>query len=492
MEKALKFTTINTLGGIFNKASRYLIVIVLIKVLKTTGYGYYTIGLTVISIGLIFAKVGLHYGVFRFIPIYIGQNNIGKIKGVISFSLKFVAISSIAISLLLFYSSEFIAVVLFKKPDLIRYIKLFSLTIPITALSGIVINVFKGFGVIKLKVFIEDLIVNISKIILFALCLYFGFGANGIVLSYLISAFLGLIIGIYFLLKLFPDLKSKNIKSEVNKNEILAYSGPLFISSFLAIILNRIDILMLSFYLPADQVGIYSIANRLAVLVFFIASSTFAIFSPTIAKYFGVKDRGEIQRLLNYFTRGVLIATIPIFLIITIFNKDVLAVFGEECVTGSPALVILASSFLINSIFGFAGQVLGVVGRSKLILINSIGASILNIVLNVVLIKRYGIVGAAFATGFSIVVVNIARVIEIFFLEHYSVIKTFLALPILTGAITGSIILLIKNLMNYQISLQYFIVFAIGCLMLYATLTWMIVCSQEERNSVYNKLFIKV
>ena len=117
---------VNAFGTIFNKLCRYLSVLIVIKILGVTGYGYYTIGLTVIGIGIIIANAGLNYGVFRFVPIFIGQDNIAKVKGVIIFCVKFATISALIIALCLFLFSELISVSLYNKPDLVKYIKLFS------------------------------------------------------------------------------------------------------------------------------------------------------------------------------------------------------------------------------------------------------------------------------------------------------------------------------------------------------------------------------
>ena len=135
---------------------------------------------------------------------------------------------------------------------------------------------------------------------------------------------------------------------------------------------------------------------------------------------------------------------------------------------------------------GFAGQILGVLGRSKLILINSLVAGILNIVLNYILIPRYGIIGAAIATGFSIFAVNVARTIEIYFFENFSILKPFLIAPVLLGAATGSIVLFLKQLLNYQVSLQSFIGYATVCLALYCILTWVLILTNEDKHLFYN------
>ena len=483
-------SALNTFGNLFNRFSRYFSVLIVIKILGVTHYGYYVIGLTIIGIGIILANIGMNYGVFRFIPIFIGQGDTAKIKGIISFSLVFVTISGLTVTFFLFLFSELISVSFYNKPALDQYIKFLSFAIPFSVLSGIIINIFKGFDVIKYKVLIEDFIIIISRILFLFYCLVFGLGTIGVIISYTASILLGLIIGIIFLLKIFPDIKNSDIISTINKREVFSYSMPLFLSSFLVIFLNQTDILMLSYYLSADNIGIYSVANKLAVLVFFVSSSSFAIFSPAIAKLLGEKKRDQIQDIIFSVVRLILIITIPIFLIITIFSKDVLLIFGKEFSNGNSVLLILALSFFLSSIFGFAGQVLSVMGRSKLIMINSLGAGILNIVLNYILIPKYGLIGAAIATGSSIIAVNIARVIETYFFEGLLILTPLLVRPLLVCFTTGSVVIYLKHLLNYQVSLQYFIGFVSICLALYCILTWFLVLTKNDK-ILFNEFLIK-
>lgn len=488
LKNIIKNTGINTFGTVFNKLLHYVSLLIVIKILGVTNYGYYTIGLTILSFGMILSNAGFNYGVFRFIPIFIGQNDTAKVKGVISFSLGFVAFSGITIALSLFLFSEIISVSLLNKPDLVKYIKLFSLTLPFTVISGIIINIFKGFNLIKYKVLVDDFTIIVSRTLLFLCCLVLGLGITGVIISHLASTIVGLIIGIILLIKIFPDIVDGNVIQDLDRRKIISYSFPLFLSSFFALFLNRIDILMLSYYLSADQIGIYSISSKLASIIFFFASSTFAIFSPTIAKLFGEGNREGIGILLNKVTRLVWIATIPVYLIITIFTEELLMLFGKEFTTGYTTLLILASSLFFNSLIGFTGQILGVVGRSKLILINSLTASILNIGLNYILIPQFGIIGAAVATGFSIFAVNVARTIEVYILEDISILKPFLIKPLLIGIAAGGTVLYLKQLLNYQVSVQSFFTFAIIFILLYCLLLWIFIFTREEKQFVYNCL----
>ena len=84
-KRLVKNSGLNIAGQAFNKICRYFAVFFTVRVLGVTDYGYYTLGITIISIGTIFSNMGLNHGMYRFVPIYRGQQDIEKVKGVILF-----------------------------------------------------------------------------------------------------------------------------------------------------------------------------------------------------------------------------------------------------------------------------------------------------------------------------------------------------------------------------------------------------------------------
>jgi len=480
LKRLIKNSTINISGNAFSKICRYFIAFLVIKVLGVNGYGHFALAMSIITIGTIFSSLGMHYGVSRFIPIYLGKQEIDKIKGTIHFCGKVVIISSLVITVVIFISSNYLSNTLFNKPESYLFIKLLVFTIPFTVISTFVTNVFKGFNVIKYKVITEDVFVHLLRVILLFACMILGLKILGVIYSYILTGVSGVVVGLYFMIKKLPKLFDKSIKTICDKREIISYSFPLFLNSFVVVLLSRIDILMLSYYLPSDHVGMYSLANRMATLVFFISASIFAVFSPTIAEFYGKGERDLISTYYQKISRWALILTIPVFLFITIFSHELLKIFGLEFTGGKVPLIILATSFLLNSFFGFSGQLLSVVGRSKLIFINSFIVCIMNYLLNLVLIPKYGIVGAAIATGFSLFLLNTARMLEVYFLEHLSSLKLNLLGPISVGAISGIIIIYSKYLLQPHLHFIYTILLIGILVIVYLTLTLMIILNEEE------------
>ena len=104
-----------------------------------------------------------------------------------------------------------------------------------------------------------------------------------------------------------------------------------------------------------------------------------------------------------------------------------------------------------RQVFGAAGPPLGMSGFTHLLFWNSFGAFILNIVLNVILIPKYGILGAAWATLSSIVTISLIRVIEVRWILKLSFISSKMIKPLLSGAVTGWCLWWIRPLvMNFH------------------------------------------
>ena len=124
---------------------------------------------------------------------------------------------------------------------------------------------------------------------------------------------------------------------------------------------------------------------------------------------------GKIDRLLYIYklvTRWLIICALPISSVFIIYPEKVMLLFGPEYLSSSQILVILTIGTLLQAIVGVAGPTLTMAGYTKLVLWNTIGASIINFTLNIFLIPIYGIYGAAFATFISLTLIGLVRVIQ--------------------------------------------------------------------------------
>ena len=181
-------------------------------------------------------------------------------------------------------------------------------------------------------------------------------------------------------------------------------------------------------------------------------------------------DFSEMSHLYKLVSRWMITFAIPVSLIFIIYPSKMMLLFGPDYMAGSSVLVILTVATFIQAALGAASPALGMSGYTRLTLWNSLGAFILNIVLNVVLIPKYGIIGAAWATLISLVAIGIARIFEVWWILKLSFISSKMIKPLLAGAVTWWCLWSIRPLvMNFHtlvtllfVSMVSILIFGIG------------------------------
>lgn len=181
------------------------------------------------------------------------------------------------------------------------------------------------------------------------------------------------------------------------------------LSSIMVTIYLKIDQVMLGSLIEnKSQVGIYSAAVKIAEMWVFIPNAIIASVKPIIIGYKGKKDEGSYKKSLQKLydiSSGVCI----IFALgITIFSKLIIYIlYGEQYMEASQILYIMIWGIW----FGTLGNVhyiwMVCENKEKYSLFYSLSGCLTNIVLNSILIPRYGMYGAAIATLFSQITTNI-------------------------------------------------------------------------------------
>ena len=172
---------------------------------------------------------------------------------------------------------------------------------------------------------------------------------------------------------------------------------------------------MLGYFKTAADVGIYAAVAKLGGLVVLPLVSFNNIFAPMISEFYSRNEMNKLEDLFKIVTKWIFTLSLPVFLIFILFARPIMGIFGQSFVIGTAALIIFGAGQLINAGTGSVGIILTMTGRPKINLLNSIALCVLNIILNYLLIPQYGIIGAAFATGLSIAIINVLRLAEVYY-----------------------------------------------------------------------------
>lgn len=274
----------------------------------------------------------------------------------------------------------------------------------------------RSFEVLEYWVQANHLAKNISflKIIVYlttfiAKLLLIYFKGNIIHYSIIItleSTFYGMLLFLYY-------LKAKDLNSTARFNanfskNILSKSWHLIVASLLVTIYMKTDQIMLGRMLTTKfELGLYSAADYIATLWYFVPMAIIISFKPIILKY-RHEDEIKYTRYLKIlyliiFSIGMLASVSIIFL----SKLIILIIFGNEYI---GAIRILSISIWSGTIamLGVAASIWYISeGMQKYNTVFVLIGAIINIILNFILIPKYGGVGAAIATLITQIIVNL-------------------------------------------------------------------------------------
>src|SRR3989338_3429674 len=157
LKRLVKTSMIVFFGLILSKLFTYVYRIYIARSFGPEQYGLFSFGLVVLGWFVTFSSLGLADGVLRYVAMYRAKNNHEGIKKTIKLCLYCSIISSLVASVILFFSSEFIAVNFLHNSQLIIYLKAFSILIPIIILGNIYANIIRAHEKIAVYSFIINL-----------------------------------------------------------------------------------------------------------------------------------------------------------------------------------------------------------------------------------------------------------------------------------------------------------------------------------------------
>jgi O-antigen/teichoic acid export membrane protein len=206
-----------------------------------------------------------------------------------------------------------------------------------------------------------------------------------------------------------------------------------------------VDTLLLGALTDQRHVGSYNVATRLVMLAVFVMAPINAAFTPHMAHLLHRGERAEAARAYGTASRWILGLSMPAFVVLVVFPNQLLTYFGKGYAAAAAVTVILAFGQLVSAAAGPCGTVLNMSGRVGLNMVDNVAVLVVNVVLNLVLIPRYGIVGAAVAWSASLVAVNIAKVLQAYLVVGIRAAGAGIQRSLFAGGVAAAVALLTER-----------------------------------------------
>lgn len=396
-KKLLENTIIIAIGNISTKIISFVLLPLYTTYLSTKDYGLYDLFLTIAIFLIPIITMLMEESMFRFL---IDCKSDAEKKEVISISLNYIIKSFVVFTCIYFIFTQFIN---------IPYRVVFLLYI----FSSILLCIKNAYtrGLEKIKIYsISNFISSVLIIALnILLIVQYNMGIYGLFISYIISNIIVSII-VLMITKIGNFITFKNI-NKTKAKKMLKYSLPLVPNSLSWTIINLSDRIVVSYILGASSNGVYSMAYKFPNLMDTIYGFFYTSWKESAAK--SIKDidssiyYNKVYDALKRFMWSIVLAVI-IFLAFA-FELLIKKKF-QASYTYIPILMI---AMYFSNISGYYGGIYSAHKDTKIMGITTIIGAIVNLVVDIFLIKYIGIWAAVISTLASTFIVYIVRKIKI-------------------------------------------------------------------------------
>ncbi|GAB5556589.1 MAG: lipopolysaccharide biosynthesis protein [Schleiferiaceae bacterium] len=415
----LSGSSVVLLFKVLGAVSGYAFAFIAGKLLGPESFGTYELGFTALMILGTFGRLGLDGVLVKFLSEWRSTNDFGKIR----FLYRRIVLHGLGWSLLLGVGLYILAPFIgpyFGGESLVRSFRSAALGLPFFLFLTLNIEAMRGFK----KMVAFSIFQNGTVLLLASGVLYLGISSNIESLSLPMNAFvLSLILvsilsgGVYFSIQ--RRVIGKPAVDAVPMRGIYQIALPMLVSGALFYIISWTDVLMIGYIMDERSVGIYRIAFKIGTLITFTQFAINSFLAPAISELHSEGGGSQFRRLIRQVGVINFWMSVPVALIIFVFPNFLLNLFGPEYPEALDSLRVLAIGQLINALCGPVLYILNMTGKEKDSQRIMLWVTLVNIVLNGILIPMFGILGAAIATSVSMSLWNIAAVIKV--VQYYSI-----------------------------------------------------------------------
>lgn len=245
--------------------------------------------------------------------------------------------------------------------------------------------------------------------------------------------------------------------------------------------MHWIDITMLGYFTNEKTVGLYHPATRTAGLLRVALVALMGIFSPMLSQFFAQKKQQEMHMLYKLVVRWIMTLSLPFTVLLVLFPRKIMLLFGGQYMPAASVLVVLTFATMIQSFVGPGPHALNMTGHPKVNLTNFSIVVVINVVLNILWIPKYGIMGAAWATFTSLIVLGILHSVKVWQLIKLHPFSLKLMKPFVAGLVTYVILFMIKP---YLMPFHTIVTLSLACtitFLSFAVVLWLLKFDADDR-----------
>ncbi|GAB6168156.1 oligosaccharide flippase family protein [Clostridium carnis] len=377
-------------ANVINKIVQFVTMVALTRIISKTEYGAFSYAQNIMSFVLLFEGAGVTTGILQYCSITKDEKE--KI-GVFKYGIGIGVLVNILLSIGVFVYALFAKLPIEQSRNslmLLSCVPIFSVVF--NAIQVYLRSTFRNTEFSILTSF------NTIVYFIFTVSLSLTMEVNGLIAGMYIAYILTIILGTWFIRKDIFASKKISIKSDFNKINFLKYSIVTVLTNAMSQILYLLDTQLIGIFTKDEAIlASYKVATTIPFNLIFIPTSIMVFAYPYFAQ--NRKDKKWVSNRVNQLTKVLLLINVVIGIGGIVFAKFILSIFGKQYLDAIHCFNVLMVGYIIAGTFRIPyGNILASLGLVRANFINAVFSGIANIILDVVLIIKYGSIGAAYAT----------------------------------------------------------------------------------------------
>jgi len=327
------------------------------------GVGFYNLMLQVLMVLGMVLGLGMNMAVLRYVGQFDNENDRPKMHNLYRYFVSTVGPLSVVVSVILYFAAGWVTSMIGKEPEYAQGLRWVAIVLPFFTINQISVEFIRGLK----KLQISELVRSVLRplVIILGILLVFQDSLSKMDVIYLlvIALVINSLVSRWAIWNSLRKVEKK--QSDFNLKELLHTSFPMMITGVSLSLITATPIVFLDMYTTQSDVGVYSVAVRLAGLVSLVLVVVNTISAPKFAQLFWAKKRDELQRLINQAS-GIMFWTALFLCMVLMLGAEFwLGLFGAEFKRGKWVLIPLLLGQLANAATGSVGVMMNMSGYQK-------------------------------------------------------------------------------------------------------------------------------
>ncbi|MFV8818155.1 flippase [Haliea sp. E17] len=376
--------------------------------------GEFFLCITLVLVASHIARFGVDNVAVRHVSVKSREQSRHELDSLYSSAFLVTLCTSALIAALLYVCAAPIAELLFSNPRMTSMIAIMGMAVPFYAICLLNSYVNQGLK----RIFVHIISLNLGQVTLASLVLVIALRIVGLEASKELLAAC-YVSGCALMMALSTLSTTGRISLSIRAvslgtaMSLVRESLPLYVVALTQLVIVWSSQVFLGAWVAPEEVAVYTIAQRVAMLTSFALVAVNSVVAPRYAVLYHEGRLTELERISKRSVRLMLAIATPLLLLMLVFPGLILGIFGPAYTAGTLVLSVLALGQFVNVVTGSVGYLLQMSGHYREVRNNTLFAALVAVSLNVLLTPQFGSLGAAVAAAIAMSIVNLLGVWQV-------------------------------------------------------------------------------